>query len=1117
MTSTRLIVAGLRHYWRTNLAVVAGVAIAVAVLAGALLVGDSVRGSLRDLVLQRLGRVDRIVVSTGFFREALAGEIQEDPVFRSSFSGICPILSVPGVVTDQSSGRRVSRVQIYGVDDRFWQFNGVAEQKGPDPRGVLISRALAAEIGAGPDSNLVVRIERPSAIPIESLHARKDETSGSLRLTVRGVLAPRSLGDFSLRPQQGDVRAAFVPLRQLQREIERPAMVNAMLVADAANRAGSASQDGLETLLKTHEHLDDVGLTERLLEAQNVVSIESPAGLIDSRRAAVVDEIAKRSGSRAQPVLTYLANTIRNGDRQVPYSLVSAMDLKAIAPSLVMPAGGASPIVINDWTARDLGVKIGDPLTLEYYVWEDPGVLRTKSAEFRIAAVVPIAGAAADRDLAPVYPGITAAQDFADWDPPFPIDLRRVRPQDETYWKTYRTTPKAFIAFEDGRQLWQSRFGDRTSIRIPPVRVGLSEMGIGKSIARSVDPLAFGFSIQPVRADGLAASTGSTDFGEYFAYFSFFLVASAILLAVLFFRLSVEQRAQEVGLLRAVGFAPSRVRSLFVIEGLLLAIVGSAVGTAGAVAYGAAMMAGLRTWWSGAVGTTALRLHVQPVSLAAGAAGAVLAAMVCIWWTLRHLSRFSERSLLAGSIRIEEQPMSGGKRSRVWLVSAGIAVLGAAGLLAASFANATDRAGAFFGAGTLLLVGSLCLLTDRLRRAGGHPITGTGPLPLARLGGRNTSERPGRSILAIAVIASATFILIAVDAFHRAPVVAGDRHSGTGGYALLVDLLLPLAHDPNQDAGREALGLTGDRQVSIAPFRVRPGDEASCLNLYAPTSPRIFGVSRRFAEQGRFTFAGSIASTDAARANPWLLLFGTPDNAPVPVIADANSMTYVLHKSLGDEIVVANGDQSIRLKIVAALSDSIFQGELLMADDRFMRLFPEQQGYRFLLVETDPGDAARLTSSIETSAGDLGADASLTIERLASFHTVENTYLSTFQTLGGLGLLIGTFGLAAVVLRNVLERRRELALLRAVGYRPVHVFTVVLAENLMLLVTGLVIGTVCALVAIAPAATERGAHLGLTGQSWLLLLAVLAAGLVSSLIATRAALSVNVVGTLRSE
>ena len=66
-----------------------GVATAVAVLAGALLVGDSVRGSLRDLVLQRLGRTDQVVVSTGFFREALAGEMRSatDLTRRSR---ICP-------------------------------------------------------------------------------------------------------------------------------------------------------------------------------------------------------------------------------------------------------------------------------------------------------------------------------------------------------------------------------------------------------------------------------------------------------------------------------------------------------------------------------------------------------------------------------------------------------------------------------------------------------------------------------------------------------------------------------------------------------------------------------------------------------------------------------------------------------------------------------------------------------------------------------------------------------------------------------------------------------------------------------------------------------------------
>jgi putative ABC transport system permease protein len=124
--------------------------------------------------------------------------------------------------------------------------------------------------------------------------------------------------------------------------------------------------------------------------------------------------------------------------------------------------------------------------------------------------------------------------------------------------------------------------------------------------------------------------------------------------------------------------------------------------------------------------------------------------------------------------------------------------------------------------------------------------------------------------------------------------------------------------------------------------------------------------------------------------------------------------------------------------------------------------------------------------------------------------------LSTFQTLGGLGLLVGTLGLAAVVLRNVLERRRELALLGAVGYHTAHLFTIVVAENLLLLAWGLAIGTACALVAIAPTAFERGGRLPLTSSGWLLL-AVFAAGLLSSIVATRAALRTPLLAALRSE
>jgi hypothetical protein len=333
----------------------------------------------------------------------------------------------------------------------------------------------------------------------------------------------------------------------------------------------------------------------------------------------------------------------------------------------------------------------------------------------------------------------------------------------------------------------------------------------------------------------------------------------------------------------------------------------------------------------------------------------------------------------------------------------------------------------------------------------------------------------------------------------------------------MVDLLLPVIHDPNSPDGRLALGLDGRRDITIEPFRVRPGDETSCLNLYEPTNPRILGVSRRLIDAGRFAFQGSLAETDAEKANPWLLLTRTLPEGVIPIAADANSMTYVLHKSLGDEMILTNADKPVRLRFVAALKDSVFQGELLMAEANFIALFPEQQGYRFLMIDVAPDKAVELSAAVERGAGDLGADAVLSAQRLAEFHAVENTYLSTFQTLGGLGLLVGTVGLAAVLLRNVLERRKELALLRAVGYGRSHLFTIILSENAVLLGWGLAAGAVSALVAIAPAALERGARLPLTPGGWSLLVAVLVAGLVSSLIATRAVLGTSLVGALRSE
>ncbi|MGH9791427.1 MAG: ABC transporter permease, partial [Candidatus Acidiferrales bacterium] len=153
-------------------------------------------------------------------------------------------------------------------------------------------------------------------------------------------------------------------------------------------------------------------------------------------------------------------------------------------------------------------------------------------------------------------------------------------------------------------------------------------------------------------------------------------------------------------------------------------------------------------------------------------------------------------------------------------------------------------------------------------------------------------------------------------------------------------------------------------------------------------------------------------------------------------------------------------------------------------------------------------------TALEESLSPYGFDVISTADRLAAFHRVENTYLSTFQALGGLGLLLGTFGLAAVLLRNVLERRRELALLRAVGYRRRDLVLMIAAENMLLLALGLFSGVLTALLAIAPALAERGA---LPGVSFALLIGVLFAGLIASVVAVAAAVRAPLLQILRSE
>jgi hypothetical protein len=398
-----------------------------------------------------------------------------------------------------------------------------------------------------------------------------------------------------------------------------------------------------------------------------------------------------------------------------------------------------------------------------------------------------------------------------------------------------------------------------------------------------------------------------------------------------------------------------------------------------------------------------------------------------------------------------------------------------------------------------------------------------GSRSIVRLGVRNASWRPGRSLTAAGLVAAAVFLLVAVDSFRKGVEADGGPQSGTGGFALMAESALPMVNDPSTPEGREGLGLSFQADdpnlagVTLTPVRLREGDDASCLNLYRPQRPRVFGLPDALVEAGRFRFGATLASTDAEVENPWRLLGPADADGIVPAIADQTSLQYVLHAAVGDVIVIdEDTTRPVRLRIVAALDDSVLQGELLVGETAFLDLFPDEAGYRVLFV--DIADRARtdeVARFLEDRLEPYGLDAQETARRLEAFHRVENTYLSTFQSLGGLGLVLGCLGLAAIIARNVLERRRELALLGAAGYSGRQLQTLVVAENLTLVAAGIGIGLAAAVVAIGPVLYARGSPPPALPLVWVVLVGLV--GLLSSLGATRSVRRLPLVPSLRSE
>jgi len=1115
MNARTLVARGLRFYWRTHLGVVAGTAVGTAVLVGALAVGDSVRHHLRTVAAARLGKV-RLAAASGdrLFRAALASEVSE-----ALGAPAAAVLQLPGVAADRDRRHRANQVQVVGIDAAF----GALAPDGIGPAfggrvGVILNERLADQLHVRPGQTILLRSDKPTLQPRDAPLSFAEAGSAADNLEVLAVASDAQFGRFGLQADQVPPYTAFVPLGFLQGQVDLPGRANVLLIG------GRASPRAAQAALRQAWRLADAQLALRHLPARGVLELTSERVFLDD--ASVAAAVAEAPGGTG--VLTYFVKAIRHGGRATPYSMVTAT---AALPGPVGQAPASAPgppagllpatmrndeIVINRWLADDLNIAApGAKVQLDYFILGPAGRFVTPAPRtFTVRAIVPLAGDADDADLMPALPGIAIEPDCR-WTGDGTVDFKTIRPKDHQYWRDHKGTPKAFVTLAAGEAMWANRFGRRTAIRWP--EAGRSRDALAEAIRRRLVQAEASLKFQPVRERALAAGDDALNFGALFLGLSFFLIASATLLVGLLFALGIEQRTEEVGTLLALGFSAGKVRRLLLAEGAALAAIGMAAGLAGAVPYTRAILYALTTVWRGAAPTTPIAIHVTARSLAIGAAASLTSAAGAMLWVLRGQVRRTGRELLAGESG-PDLPASVRIRRRLSLWIALAATLGAVAAVAAAGAGRDAAATwAFFAAGALLLTGGLAFSRALLA---GRPAAGRrAPRTVAALGLRNLTRRPGRSLATVALLAVGCFLIVAVAANRQDPGRnARRRESGTGGFALIAQTALPVLDDLNSPQGQAAFALSPRDLAGVAfvPIRVRDGDDASCLNLNRPQRPRLLGApTGPLRARGAFTFAKTLAG--AAGDDPWSLLDADDPGGAIPAVADEATITWSLGKRLGDTLEYTDEHgRPFRVRLVGAIAQSILQGSVLISEKQFLRRFPSAGGHRMFLIDAPPERTRQVAETLTRAMQDVGADLTPTGRRLAEFGQVQNTYLSIFAVLGGLGLLLGSAGVGIVLMRNVLERRGELALLRAVGLPRGALRRLVLVEHLALTLLGVGVGVVAGLVAVVPALRSPGAEVpyGLLAAT---LGAVALAGYVWTGLAAGVALRAPLLPALRSE
>jgi putative ABC transport system permease protein len=512
---------------------------------------------------------------------------------------------------------------------------------------------------------------------------------------------------------------------------------------------------------------------------------------------------------------------------------------------------------------------------------------------------------------------------------------------------------------------------------------------------------------------------------------AFFIVGNAMLM-------NVSERRRGFSLLRLVGATARQVRWFVVGEAALLGAVGAAIGAVAGIAAAGPIAAGV----SLALKAPAAGVAASPGPIAAGVLMGLAVAVAAAWWPAREAVGIDP---LEGLANAPPPPPARGMPWRFVMLVAALAALawGVQGMVIAEWLPAR----AAVPAGIVLLVAFVAvtpLVLPTLARMLAAMVPGRFRLE-AKLALEQILRQPIRTALTSGVL-----VVAVTNGIGLGHAIRDNVDNVLGWYTRLLRADWVLSRASMLRAGDlEAEGESRSAEVEV---KALPGVQR--VDAIGVAAGRVAGV------------ACVVVARDIPADEPLPLEPVDASEADVRAALDRGEAVIgtVLARRTGiapgDEVSAEVFGRATKVRVAALVVDYTSGGASLhVRRDVARRLFGFDSA-DFLLVVAKPESAASLRAPLE----EIADHHSLLLRSFADLQTfidtIVNGTVGALWAILGLGFVVGSIGVANTVSMNVLEKKRTLGLLRAVGMTRRQVTLVVVLESLLLGVAGSLIGLI---------------------------------------------------------